>query len=263
MISTEMMCEVCKQQHMPETSAAKTSPRQGKRSIKPTIKKQIAFKCSYCDGGITTNNIGFMGVCSDNNLINNVSIEKKTWCSAQECHCKRYFDKKITRQELEVIYKNDNTAICYESHLLVNWSMSAGMVVRGVNKGKPNTLKGVEKNSLCVLTSRKPNSHTSERFIFSVFLVYRSDEGDDYNVGKVSAHEKYRLYLTDAEAKQMIFWDYYLNKSELAPKHWGTGLFRYLDRDAALKILQDIAQLKKGTKDEALADEFLDYFINN
>ena len=41
---------------------------------------------------------------------------------------------------------------------------------------------------------------------------------------------------------------------------WGSGLFRYLDNTESAQILRDIAAVKKGTVDEELADELLQYF---
>ena len=99
-----------------------------------------------------------------------------------------------------------------------------------------------------------------QRNIFGVFIVVRTDEGDDLTEGKVFAHEKYRIALSDEETEKMCFWNYYKNNSEKAPYQWGTGLFRYLKDSAAVHILRDIANLKKGTSDEALANEMLEYF---
>lgn len=224
-------------------------------------RQNIAFKCTYCNGGKTGQCFGFNGLCSDEQMRYNIFIEKRTWCNAEENPCRRYLEGKIPRSYLEEQYNSDNGSVCYESNLLRAWTYGAGFVVRGKNKGKPNALRGVQTNSLCVLTTRKSESDKMQRYIFGVFLVIRSEEGDDVSEGKVRAHPKYRIALTDAESAKLCFWNYYKNDSEQAPCQWGTGLFRYFDDSAAVAILQDICEIKRGTRDERLAQEILEYFV--
>lgn len=225
-------------------------------------RKNIAFKCTFCDGGKSDSCYGFNGICSDKQMRCNVQIDKRTWCSAEENPCKMYLDGKLTKAQLQEKYDNNNASICYESNLLRAWNYGAGIVVRGINKGKPNTLRGVQTNSLCVLTSQEKKSNKMQRYIFGVFLVIRAEEGDEYSEGKVIAHPKYRIALNEQEAHQMCFWNYYKNDSEKAPYQWGTGLFRYVDDKTALQILKDIVCIKRGTECEQDAKEMLDYFLN-
>lgn len=217
----------------------------------------IAFKCSFCDGGASTSQVGFCNICSDENIKNNILKEKHTWCSS-DSYCKAYLNGEITREELQARFDEDNTAVCYESNLLRAWCYEAGLVVNGINKGKPRTIKQIQNNSLCVLTTQKDSA--SDRQIFGVFIVSRSAEGNEFSAGRVEAHYKYRLSLTPQEAGLMKFWDYHRNKSEKAPYKWGQGLFRYLDDNVCIKILKDIVNIKRGTADEQLAVEFLNYY---
>ncbi|MDE6691291.1 MAG: hypothetical protein K2K04_04900 [Clostridia bacterium] len=224
-------------------------------------RKNIAFKCSFCDGGSNENHIGFCNICSDENIKRNILKEKHTWCST-DSYCRMYLDGKLTREELQKKYDDDNASVCYESNLLRAWCYEAGFVVNGINKGKPNTLKQIQNNSLCVLTTQKSDSGSAERKIIGVFIVSRSEEGNEFSAGRVEAHSKYRLALTPKEASQMKFWNYHKNKSEKAPYKWGQGLFRYIDDSACIKILKDIVRLKQGTDDESLAVEILNYYCD-
>lgn len=252
-LETEQMCISCAE-ILSEHKIEKTSDKK----VKTTPRRNIAFKCNFCDGGKNSNGIGFAGICTDSVLAYNTA--NKVWCSADECYCKKYMNKEIDRRQLENAYLKDNRCVCYESHLLLNWEMAAGMVVRGKNKGTPNKLLGVRTNSLCILTTQYPNESSEYRFIFGVFLVKRGDEGDDVNAGKVVADEKYRILLNANEAQKMPFWKYYRNNSDKAPQQWGTGLFRYIDDATAMKILNDIVKIKTNTQQKKQAVELLEYF---
>ena len=225
-------------------------------------RKNIAFKCTYCDGGKSDSCIGFDGLCSDKQRHYNVFVGKRIWCSAEENLCRMCLDGKMSKEDLEEKYRENNAAVCYESNLFRSWSYEAGGVVNGINKGRPNTIRNVQTNSLCVLTTRKPNTDKTERYIFAVFIVIRSEEGDDLTAGKVIAHPKYRIALTEQESRQMCFWNYYQNKSDKAPYQWGSGLFRYINDATATDILRDIVKVKQNTADAPLAEEMLAYFTS-
>lgn len=232
------------------------------KTARPYPRKNIAFKCTYCDGGKSDSCIGFNGLCSDEQKNRNVFIEKRTWCYAEENPCRMYLEGKITKTQLEEKYQQDTSSICYESNIFKAWNYSAGYVVNGKNKGKPNTILGGQTNSLCVLTTQKIKSKKMERYIFGVFIVIRAEEGDEVSAGKVTAHPKYRVALSETESSKMCFWDYHKNQSETAPYQWGRKLFHYIDDTAALKILKDLKAIKQNTADEELVNEMIDYYCN-
>ena len=58
----------------------------------------------------------------------------------------------------------------------------------------------------------------------------------------------------------MLFWNYYNNEKDHEKAAWGQGLHRYITDEQAASILKDIVSVKKGKKDEALAQEFLERF---
>ena len=80
-------------------------------------RKNIAFKCTYCDGGKSDSCIGFDGLCSDEQRHYNVFVGKRIWCSAEENLCRMCLDGKISKEDLEEKYRENNAAVCYESNL--------------------------------------------------------------------------------------------------------------------------------------------------
>lgn len=227
-------------------------------------RANIAFKCNFCDGGRSNEQVGFNGVCSDEMIKNNIKLEKRTWCSSDDCECGAYIMGEITRSELDNIH-NEGEYVCYESQMLRDWRALAGIVQRGERVGQPMRLNKVQNNSLCVLTTRMPHSIEKDRFIFGVFLVDETYEGDNSEEGYVSTKSKYKIKLSPKEAEKMLFWNYHANENQPEVARWSSGLHRYFEDEQAIQILQDIKTIKNGTKDQELASEFLDYFarINN
>ena len=229
------------------------------RKYKRVDKPNIAFKCNYCDGGIKENGIGFYGVCSDAAIYNNIEVEHKTWCCSEECPCMQFMNGQISRIELEDILANGGL-VCYESQMLREWKAMAGIVQNGDRKGQPMHLSGVQTNSLCILTTREPYATEEDRFIFAVFLVDQTYDGDDLDEGFVSTQSKYKIKLTTEQAHQMPFWRYHANEKQPEVAVWSSGLHRYINDEQAAQVLRDIVEIKKGTEDESLAKEFFETF---
>lgn len=222
-------------------------------------RANIAFKCNYCDGGCSKKHIGYRAACSDATIEYNITKENRVWCSSEESQCRQYFDGEISREELDSWCQNDEF-VCYESQILIQWKAMAGVVQRGVNKGRPIKLHQVQTNSLCVLTTRKPHMKEKDRFIFGVFLVDETYEGDNRDEGYVTTNSKYKMELTPDEAIHMRFWNYHANGNQSEKALWGSGLYRYLEDEVAVQILRDIVEVKQGRKEKQLAQEFLEYF---
>jgi hypothetical protein len=236
----------------------KSANRTAKRS-KNSPRANIAFKCNFCDGGQSDEQVGFHGVCSDSVIRNNIVIEHRTWCTAEDCSCLHYYNGEISREELDELCTGGGF-VCYESQMLRDWKALAGVVQNGENKSKPMTLRKVQQNSLCVLTTRDPGSDEKERYIFAVFLVDDSYEGDGQEEGYVSTQSKYKLKFSPDEARALLFWNYHANSNQPETAAWNSGLHRYFDDEQGAIILQDIYKAKVGTQDEALAKEFLEHF---
>lgn len=221
----------------------------------------IAVRCSFCDGGQDADKIGYGGVCSDNVIKNNIKTDKRQICKNENSFCRQYHDGVIDRKSLDEILEN-NGFICYESRMLKDWKAFAGYAQSGANKGKPIAMNKLDKNALCILTTCYPKTAEDMRCIFAVYLVDDLYSDADRKSGHISANSKYRLCFSDKEAQKLLFWNYYANNTKPDLAKWCMGEYRYFDNIIAAQILKDIAELKKGTNDEKLAFEFLDYFCD-
>jgi len=239
---------------IPEREEIQRHPRRKKSRI----RLNIAFKCNYCDGGKSDKIIGFRGICSDEMIRYNIEVERHVWCSLPECPCREYYDGKLTRAELDEYFNGDG--VCYESVMLRDWKAVAGIIHHGKNEGKPMRILQVQPNSLAVLTTREPGMNEEDRFIFAVFLVDDTYEGDNAEAGYVEADIEYRMEMAPSEAIQLKFWNYYRNPNAPGLVRFGSGLHRYLSDIQAAQILRDMSAVKKGTKDEAMADKFFRHF---
>jgi len=234
---------------------AKSFSRATKSSHKFREKNTI-FKYNFCDGGATDKQIGFNGVCSKDIIHYNIKVEKRAWCSHDDCDCVQYLNGKCSYEELEGIMF-DCGHLCYESALLRDWTAYMGCD----NDGEPRKLSSwVANNSLCVLTTLEPAAESKDRIIFAVYLIGEFQESDGIQAGMIKAHPKYRLKLSPIQARKIKLWNYYANKSQPNKPLWGTGLARKLDDEAAAYILKDIAELKQSEEDGVLAEEFFKHF---
>lgn len=234
--------------------------QKGKNS-KTSDKNNIAFKCSFCDGGQTSKLIGFNGICSDIMIKNNIEVDKRPWCRSAESQCKKYLDNEITRDTLEERYLEDDFK-CHESKMLGSWRAYAGITQRGKNKDKPMKLKNVNSNSLAILTTKLPKTGEEERLIFAIFLIDKYFEGDDVTEGYVEAKGKYKIQLSLDEIPKLKFWEFFFSTTKPEKIAVGTGLHRYLTEVQSAQILKKICEIKEGTEDEVIAKEFLKYYCS-
>jgi len=239
-------------ERLAEQQAVQRTPK-----VKIYPRENIAFKCNFCDGGKTAESIGFNGLCSDEIIRHNVKVKRPS-CSSDYSPCKKYYDGEIkSYDELkEIVSKDYDNFVCYESIMLRDWKASAGIA----QTGEPMRLMKVQVNSLAVLTTRLLYESDENRFIFAVFLVDETYEGDTREEGYVSTNSNYKIELTPTEAKELKFWNYYFCANAPEVIKFGSGLHRYLSDEQAAQILRDIAEVKKGTAQEELAQEFFEYF---
>ncbi|MBR1647036.1 MAG: hypothetical protein IJ685_09700 [Selenomonadaceae bacterium] len=219
----------------------------------------IAFKLNYCDGGQDEDHFGFYGICSDAIIKYNIETKKRAWCSYDDCACKKYFDGKISPEELETFWSPDDTDCytCYESALLRDWFVEAGT---DLDDGKPRPIRGGEENHLCVLTTVRPNMPESDRIVFAMFIMHEIFSGNDEESGFVRADDYWRLEFHPSEVHKMKFWDVYRNPRAPQRIQWSTGLFRYFDDATAVKFLERSVEVKRGTSEEDFAKEFLKHY---
>lgn len=257
LIKKERMLKI--EAYMAERDSKKKSKPKSAKSVQQS--SNLAFRCSFCDGGKTSDQVGFSGVCSDESIKDNIEIEKRAGCNSEESYCMKYHNKEMTREELDQIYEKGDFA-CNESMMLGDWKAFAGTVLRGDNKGKPKSIGRAQKNTLCILTTCESGKTEDTRYIFGVFLVDETFKGNSSQEGYVSAHSKYRIKLSQEEIHKLLFWNYYANSTNPKNILWNSGLYRYFHNDQAAQILKDIAEIKVGSKDEDLAKEFFEHYCD-
>lgn len=245
--------------HLNQMKVSKSISKPNKNLPKVHPRANVAFKCNFCDGGQSSEQIGYNGACSDNIINNNIVVEHRTWCNSEDCPCLHYHNGEISRKELDKICSNGGF-VCYESQMLRDWKALAGIVQHGDNKGKPMKLNQVQSNSLCVLTTRDPQSSENDRYVFAVFLVDDTYEGDIHDEGYVSTQSEFKIKLSPEESRSMKFWNYHSNDNQSDRAVWSSGLHRYFEDEQAAQILKDITNLKKGTKDEGLSIKLFEHF---
>lgn len=212
-------------------------------------KKNIAFKCNYCDGGKDENGIGFCGPCSNRCIMGNIKNDPSAWCSNPQSNCYQYYDGTIDRAELERRYEEDHKC-CSESFMLKNFAANAGQF-RSVDKnGDMKSIRQTGVYKVSFLTTVFPYEPEENRVIFAAFINDSYDAGtDDYPGFVKSLKEDTRLSFLENDAQKLKFWDYYRNPNAPTSKKWGSGLFRYLEDDVTLRILNDAKKIV--TDDEA------------
>lgn len=245
------------------------SKETGTRHSKSTTPKtsdrnNIAFKCNYCDGGKSEEVVGYKGVCSDETIKYNINVAKHVWCSQPENMCYKYLQGEISREKVCEFYESTklqfSKSVCYESQMLEIWIAGAGVTQHGEKKGKPMSLRNARANSLALLTTKPPSTGDKDRFIFAVFLIEENYEGDSKSEGYVGASTKYRIEFSLNEARELKFWDYYFNLNKPEKIIFGSGLHRYLTDAQSAQVLKKICEIKKGTSQEELSKEFLEYY---
>ncbi|MBQ3443578.1 MAG: hypothetical protein IJG33_10080 [Selenomonadaceae bacterium] len=196
----------------------------------------IAFKLNYCNGGSSSERVGFCGTCQDNIRWFN-SYENKArdlWCRHPNCACRRYYEENSFPEEF----------ICNECTALRDWKFSVG-------NDKPQRIRHAKENHLCLLTTVRPNMPEYDRVVFALFIIEKIFRGDDEHAGCVEADKHWRLEFRPREVHLMNFWSIYPDSS----KSFG-GLFRYFDDATAIKFLEQAVEVKRGTPEEDFAKEF-------
>lgn len=241
-----------------EAKSNHKAPRTG-RAKKANNRRNIAFKINYCDGGQSPDQIGFNGICSDALIEHNIKKEKYPGCSHPDTPCYQYLMVHQDRETLDALVNEESEAdnsVCYESQILKSWKASAGENA----DGKTRKIRSGHLNTLGILTTRLPGEKENERLIFAIFMIDDLFEGSQSTSGYVANGSEYHISLSLEEAQQMKFWDYYLTDDNKRSAKWGSGLFRYIDDEKSVKILQDVVKIKAGTAKEEAARAFLKYY---
>ena len=219
----------------------------------------MAFKFNYCNGRIEKTDFGFKRLCSEDFIKYNIEKRKADWCSHPECSCRQWYNGEISYKKLETIWNKDG--ICGEADLLTDWTPSAEYTT-STDDWRGRTIKNAELGGVCILTAVRPNMDEEARKIFGVFIIDDIYEGYIEKCGYVKAHIDSKIELSVVETNNFNFWDFYRNEN--SPKcKWGQGAFRYLYDEQSAQILKKLAEIKKGTIDEARTENLLKLFCKS
>jgi len=98
------------------------------------------------------------------------------------------------------------------------------------------------------ITTVYPDS--KDRVIAGAFIIDDVYEGDDSKEGYGKCSTDLHITFSEAEARSLLFWDYYSNPNSPESKQWGTGLYRKLSIEECLRLFDRFAEIKKDTPDE-------------
>ena len=232
---------------------------KSKRVKRYKDNNNIAIKCNYCDGGRNDQVFGYLGVCSDEVLRDNVLVSKRPWCSSSTCECKNYINGEISRAELDKKYA-DGSFICHESRLLSDWVASARRHQSEKKGDKPIKMSNAFVNRLCVLTVKESSELEKDRKVFGAFIISEVESSDVKTEGNVHAHPNFRIDLTKDEAENVRFWDYHKNKSKMDMPFWGSSLLRYLTDVQSINMLKGMMEAAVEPEKKAHIMEVLEYY---
>ncbi len=218
-----------------------------------TIKgSNVAYKATYCDG----NGDWFKAPCSDNCRRNNCSYRGGFFCKTNSV-CKEVLDGKRNESDIQKEYSDG--FLCYESRLLVDYTIYAGRT--GDNEPKGWSL-GSKK--LVVLTTVKPFFDEIDRVIFGAFLVEKAFDKTPEKEASAVAYPEYRIALTEKESELMKYWDYAPGDNGGKPIQWTENLIRKRTDDECATILKDLVEIIKKRNNEeesAKAEAFLNKYL--
>lgn len=142
---------------------------------------------------------------------------------------------------------------------LDNWSVFTGKYRSGYNRGEPRIPTRINPNTACMMTFCEDRKVEEDRYIFGVFMVKDDYIGSECYDGIIDAHDKFRIILDVNERKNFKFWKYFDDASDKTPK-WGYVEVKYFSNITMAHILSDILNVKKGTDEQQLCEDFLEYF---
>ena len=214
-------------------------------------RKNVAVKATYCDG----NGNWFSGPCSKECRNRNCSRNGSRFCSTNSV-CKKVIDGLVAEQEIFDAF--NDSFLCYESKMLIDYKIYAGRDDDGTVRGW-----SLDNDRLVILTTVKPGYTEEERVIFGVFLINKSFDKDEEEAYATS-YPSCRLSLSEEEAEQMKYWDYAPGEGTNNLIQWKEGLLRYQSDIMCATVLKDIVGIISRRNDNAQtvrANAFLNLFL--
>lgn len=212
------------------------------------IKKNIAFKCTYNDGGKGFY-VGFSGTCSDDILKWNIE-NGRAWC--RDCACLNYYHKGSKGKRPQ--------SPCYESRLFVDWEFGAGWDHYGVRGNVPRKIRNSEEGKVAIITTRRPGDEEKDRKIVGLYKIGELYSDADAET-MVRADDDFRIRFPEEEANELFFWDFYKNENG-NDCSWGQGLYRYLSDLQVAQILKVVRETIKSEEEKLKIDQLLKEIIS-
>ncbi len=139
--------------------------------------------------------------------------------------------------------------------------VTAGRVMSGAKKGTAMNFRGVSKGNLVMLTTRDAKTEEKDRYIYSVFLVQNHSDAEGESEGFLEAHPEYCIALSEEEAHQVKFWEFYYNDKKPEVVRMGSGQHRYLSDIQAAQVLQKMLQVVTSQDEKEQIQKIMDCFL--
>ena len=214
----------------------------------------VAFKCTYNDGG-PRGFVGFDGICSDENIIRNVSVKKQPCCRDKDNPCRQFCDKILLGRNRRP--KRPVDPPCYERRIFKDWSFGAGAYHSEERYGEPIPMKSARVGKVALLTTRHPRDDSEEkRIVFGIFKISRID---DSHAGQtwVTGEPEHAIRVPEAAAQDLLYWNFKKRPRSREPK-WGTGLFRYISDQEVTNFLHELFPRLQSPRDRAVLEHLLE-----
>jgi hypothetical protein len=198
-----------------------------------TMNHHLAFKVTWVYGKKGP----FTSPCTAEGRIINIRREKKVWCSQEENECCRI-----------LVDGNEGAPAefpCYDSAIFKLWAFGGGVFHNGKRVGEPIRIRHVEPGSFAFFTSKRYGDPEDARVVIGCFEVAEPKQEADLIWGfRVTSVPTSRIRLRDLDSAPR-FWRFHRQNG---PPKWGSGLFRYLPNDEALKILKAVREAEAREK---------------
>lgn len=147
-----------------------------------------------------------------------------------------------------------------ELQIFTDWKVFSGEIKSGNKKGEPRRFVRMNQSSASLITGIKDGMPEEDRRILGMFMPNETFDGRLCADGYIEAHPEYRIHLSEAESKKMLFWNYYVDEKSPTKTIWNSGRQRYFENVWMAQILRDIVDLRKKPEEQKHAKAFFEYF---
>jgi len=203
----------------------------------------VAFKCTYHDGGLARDGFGgFEGTCSNENIRHNVRAGR-SWCSHEECKCRQFSDADFRGRRPRFP--------CYESEVFTKWQFGSGYYSRGNRAGSTIPMTGAQRGKVALLTTRRSDhTHERDRVVFGILKIKDIEPQESWGV-VVRGDRKWSLRLPeDVDLKLWMF--------KRGDPDWRMGLFRYVTDREVCDLLHTLDRRLRSPREHMIVEHLLE-----